>query len=202
MDHFGILRAMDTQRPTPEQPIPAHATKIFTGKIFDVYQWPQRLFNGETATFEQIKRPDSVNVLPITQEGKIILTRQEQPGMKPFVGALGGRVDQGEEPEEAAKRELLEEAGIETTQLVLWDALQITEKVDWVIWTYIAKDCKKVSQQNVDAGEKIELIEVTFDEYLDVVAEDDYRDTEISLKLLKLARHPEQLAATKSTWLS
>lgn len=122
--------------------------------------------------------------------------------MKPFIGALGGRVDEGEEPEQTARRELLEEAGIEAEKYILWDAVQPTEKVDWVIWTYIAKGSKKVSQQNIDAGEKIELIEVTFDEYLDIIAQDDYRDAEISLKLLKLTRYPQELAATKRLWLS
>jgi len=122
--------------------------------------------------------------------------------MKPFIGALGGRVDEGEKPEQTARRELLEEAGIEAEKYILWDAVQPTEKVDWAIWTYIARGCKKVSQQNIDAGEKIELLEVTFDEYLGMVAQDDYRDTEISLKLLKLARHPQELAATKRLWLS
>ncbi len=193
---------MSAHRPNPEQSIPTDATKVFAGKLFDVYQWPQELFNGKVATFEQIRRPDSVNVLPITEDGKIILTKQEQPGMKPFIGALGGRVDEGERPEQTARRELLEEAGIEAGKYILWDAVQPTEKVDWVIWTYIAKGCKKVSQQNIDAGEKIELIEVTFDRYLDIVSQDGYRDTEISLKLLKLARHPQELAATKQLWLS
>lgn len=102
---------MDLHRPLPEQPIPDNAKKVFAGKIFDTYQWPQRLYDGTEVTFEAIRRPDSVNILPITDEGKIILTKQEQPGMKPFIGVLGGRMDEGESPLQTAERELLEEAG-------------------------------------------------------------------------------------------
>jgi len=191
---------MDMQRPLPEQPIPANAKKVFAGKIFDTYQWPQKLYDGTEVTFEAIRRPDSVNILPITSEGKIILTKQEQPGMKSFIGALGGRVDEGETPLQAAERELLEEAGLKGAQFELWDATHIAEKLDWVIWTFIAKDCSKVGEQQVDGGEKIELIEVTFDEYMDIVARETYRDTEIALKLLQLSARNE-LEAVKKAWL-
>jgi len=191
---------MDLQRPLPEQPIPNNAKKVFAGKIFDTYQWPQKLYDGTEVTFEAIRRPDSVNILPITSEGKIILTKQEQPGMKSFIGALGGRVDEGETPLQAAERELLEEAGLKGAQFELWDATHIAEKLDWVIWTFIAKDCSKVGEQQVDGGEKIELIEVTFDEYMDIVAQETYRDTEIALKLLQLSARNE-LEAVKKAWL-
>ena len=191
---------MDIRRPLPEQPIPDNAKRVFAGKLFDTYQWPQRLYDNTEATFEAIRRPDSVNVLPITKEGKIILTQQEQPGMKPFIGVLGGRVDGAESPLQAAKRELLEEAGLRAKRFDLWDATHIAEKVDWVVWTFIAKDCSKVSTQNVDGGEKIGLIEVTFDEYMDIVTQDTYRDTEIALKLLRLSAR-NKLGTVKDAWL-
>jgi 8-oxo-dGTP pyrophosphatase MutT (NUDIX family) len=190
---------MDLQRPLPEQPIPVNAKKVFAGKIFDTYQWPQRLYDGTDVTFEAIRRPDSVNILPITSEGKIILTKQEQPGMKPFIGALGGRLDEGETPLQAAERELLEEAGLKAEKYELWSTTHIAEKLDWVIWTFVAKGCSKVSEQQVDGGEKIELIEVTFDEYMDIVAQETYRDTEIALKLLQLFARNE-LGTVKRAW--
>ena len=36
--------------------IPPEAKCVFRGKIFDVYQWPQRLYDGSTATFEMLRR--------------------------------------------------------------------------------------------------------------------------------------------------
>jgi 8-oxo-dGTP pyrophosphatase MutT (NUDIX family) len=191
---------MNAQRPTPKQSIPPDATKVFSGIIFDVYQWPQKLYNGQTATFEQLRRPDSVNVIPITDEGKIILAKQEQPGMDPFIGAISGRVDRGEKPEQAAKRELLEEGGLRAEQLLLWDATQIAEKLDWTVWTFIAKRCQQTNQQ-LEGGEKIQLIEVTFEEYIDLVTQDNYRDSEIALKLLKLSRLEGELERVKRDWL-
>lgn len=110
---------MNIKRPSSKQPIPANAQKVFKGKLFDIYQWKQELFDGKKVTFEKLKRPDTVNVIPITSNGEIVISEQEQPGTDPFIGCLGGRIDEGEEPLEAAKRELLEETGMEASEYVL-----------------------------------------------------------------------------------
>lgn len=188
---------MKVARPASKQPIPPNARRVFKGKIFDVYQWQQKLFDGTILTFEKIKRTDSVNVFPITKEKKIILTEQEQPGGKPFIGALGGRIDANESPLEAAKRELLEEAGYQAKKYILWDATQLLEKIDWAVYSFIAKNCKKIKKSHIDAGEKIKLIYVTFEEFLDLVAQENYRDVEIALKSFRLIKEPKKLEETR-----
>lgn len=42
--------------------VPDAAQHVFEGMIFDVYQWPQKLFDGSEHTFEMLKRPDTVVV--------------------------------------------------------------------------------------------------------------------------------------------
>src|SRR3989344_1936457 len=177
---------MNIKRPSSKQPIPEKAQRVFKGKIFNVYQWEQEMFDGKSVTFEKIRRTDTVNVLPVTSDGKIILSEQEQPGIEPFVGVIGGRVDEGEEPLEAAKRELLEETGYEANEYILWDAIQFTEKIDWAIYTFVAKGCNKIKEQSVDSGEKIKLKFVSFDEFIKLASHDNYRDVEIALKLFKI----------------
>ena len=104
---------MNIERPKSKQPIPDHAKVVFKGVMFDVYQWEQELFDGSKTTFEKLKRPDTVVTFPILPDGKILLTKQEQSGKEPFIGATGGRVDEGEDILDAAKRELMEETGYE-----------------------------------------------------------------------------------------
>src|SRR3989344_9504870 len=113
---------MNIQRPKSKQPMPDNAKRVFKGVIFDVYQWEQEMFDGSKATFEKLKRPDTVVIFGVLPDGKIILTEQEQPSKEPFIGATGGRVDEGEEILAAAKRELLEESGYEAEEFILWDA--------------------------------------------------------------------------------
>jgi hypothetical protein len=85
------------ERPVSRQPIPENAKLAFKGKIFDVYQWEQEMYDGSKTIFEKIKRPDTVVVFPVLDDGTILLTEQEQPGREPFIDAPGGRVDEGEE---------------------------------------------------------------------------------------------------------
>lgn len=139
---------------------------------------------------------------PITGDGKIILTEQEQPGRIRFIGTIGGRIDPGEGPQSAAARELMEEAGLAAGRLILWDAVQITEKLDWAAFTFIAKDLKPVNKTLSDVGERIKLVEATFDEYMEIIAKDDYRDTEIALKLLRLGKQKGALEKLQAEWFS
>lgn len=181
------------------QPIPPSAKAVHTGKIFTTYQWPQRQFDNSIVTFEAVRRADSVNVLPVTAEGKIMLTKQEQPGMPPFISALGGKVDPGETPRQAGERELLEEAGLQAKSLTLWHASQISMYIDWACWTYIAHGCTKVADPTPDQGEKIELIEVTFEEYLTIVTEPVYRDKDVAFELMRKQARGE-IEQVKNEW--
>lgn len=170
---------MNIPRPASKQPIPEGAKCVFKGKIFDVYQWEQSMYDGSTQTFEKLKRPDTVVVFPVLDDGSILLTEQEQPGKKPFISAPSGRVEEGEDILEAAKREFLEETGYEATEYVLWKSVHPTSKIDWVVYVFIAKGCKKETDQSLDAGEKIELIQVSFDKFLQIGRDERFADKEI-----------------------
>lgn len=181
---------MNIQRPVSKQPIPEHAQRVFKGKLFDTYQWEQELFDGTKTTFEKLKRPDTVVVFPVLPNGKIILTKQEQPGKEPFIGATGGRVDEGEDILSAAKRELLEESGYKAEEFILWDAQHPASKIDWVVYTFIAKGLKKVADLKLDAGEKIELLEVTLDEFIEIGTDKNFSEVEIVNKLFRAKLDP------------
>jgi ADP-ribose pyrophosphatase len=59
-----------------------------------------------------IERPDAAIVFPLTREGEVVLVRQYRPAIEGIeLGLPAGLVDEGEEPEKAARRELLEETG-------------------------------------------------------------------------------------------
>lgn len=176
---------MNIQRPVSKQPIPDNAKRVFKGVLFDAYQWEQEMFDGSKATFEKLKRSDSVVVFPVLPDGKIILTEQEQPGGEPFIGATGGRVDEGEEILAAAKRELLEESGYEAEEYVLWDARHPANKIDWVVYTFIAKGLKKVADLHLDAGEKIKLLPVNFDELVEIAINDNFSEKEMVTKFFE-----------------
>jgi ADP-ribose pyrophosphatase len=166
-------------RPISTQPLPDHAECVYKGKIFDVYQWQQEMYDGTKKTFENLKRPDTVVVFPVLDDGSILLTEQEQPNKATFIGACGGRVDEGEDILEGAKREFLEETGYEASEYILWKSVHPASKIDWVVYFFIAKGCEKVSDQSLDGGEKIELKKVSFDELLQIGRNPKFMEKEI-----------------------
>lgn len=184
-------------RPPSKQPLPSHAKKVFQGTIFSVWQWAQTLYDGTTTTFEKIQRRDTVGVIAVTEDKKIILTRQEQPGIREFIGMPGGIIDNGEDVLDAAKRELLEETGCISDKWELFDSVQPTTKVDWAIFLFIAKDCRKVQAENPDPGEKLSTLLVSWDELLTYSKRPEFRDSEFSLKIYRASGTPGRVDKLK-----
>lgn len=146
-----------TSRPASKQLRPSSAKIVFKGVLFDVWQWQQAFSDGSKKTFETLQRPDTVLILPVLPDGLVILAEEAQPGMVSMLRTLGGRIEPGELPEEAARRELLEESGFAAKELRLWDAWQPVNKIDWAVYLYVAHGLSKQSGTALEAGEKITL---------------------------------------------
>ncbi len=150
------------------------------------------MFDGSFATFEKVKRrEDTVTIVPITTDKKIISTREEQPGSEVFVSIPAGRMYRAEDPRDAAKRELLEETGYAPKKLVLWDSLQPSGHIDWAHYIFIAYGCKKIRPQHLDAGEKIKTRNISFQQFLRLAARDDFRAKDVALKVFRTLTLPK-----------
>jgi 8-oxo-dGTP pyrophosphatase MutT (NUDIX family) len=165
--------------------IPGHAKRVFKGIIFDVYQWEQKMFDGSTATFERLKRPGTVEVIPVIGD-KILLAREQQPDTDELYTFFGGRQEEGEEPLATAKRELLEEAGLASDDWQLIQTYEPVGKIDWTISVFVARNCRNVAAQKLDAGEKIQIEEVGFDAFVDIVTRKDFWEREFSHDLYRM----------------
>lgn len=150
--------------------MPENAKKVFSGVIFDVYQWEQKMYDGSIETFERLDRADTIDVLAVTTAGKILIQRQSQPDRdEAFLCLIGGRVEKEEDTLVAAKREMLEETGYFSSEWELLGSYQPTVKIRWEMFVYVARNCEKIDEQHLDPGEQIELQKVTFDEFIDLV---------------------------------
>lgn len=175
-------------------PLPKNAKKVFNGIIFDVYQWPQKMYDGSTETFEMLKRPDTVQVIA-TVGNKILLAYESQPTKGPAYTLFGGRVDREEKPLAAAKRELREEAGLASHQ---WQRLKIWRpyhKIDWAVHLYIARDCFTISTPTLDPGEKITIKTVNFKEFIDIVTNEKFWGKELTCDVLRMKLDKKKLTA-------
>lgn len=165
--------------------LPPQAKKVFQGKIFSVYQWEQKLYDGTSATFEMLKRPGTIQIIP-TADNHIFVSYEEQPTKPLSFSLLGGRQEPDENPLITAKRELLEESGLKSDDWELIKTYEFQGKIEWPLYYYIARNCKKVAEQKLDPGEKLEVKEVSFSDFIEMASSEDFGNQMFSNDILRI----------------
>lgn len=98
--------------------------RIFDGRVFAVDRDRVRLPHGRDVTLDVVRHPRSVVLVPVPEPGHVILIRQYRYAVDQWLWELpAGSVDDGESPEEAARRECHEEIGQVPATLVRLAAL-------------------------------------------------------------------------------
>ena len=101
--------------------------RVFQGKVFSVDRDRVKMPNGRTVTVDVVRHSRSVVLVPVPEPGKLILVRQYRYAVNAFLWELpAGSVDQGESPEEAARRECHEEIGLVPSTTVRLGAMYPT----------------------------------------------------------------------------
>jgi len=174
-------------------PPPANAQQVFHGEIVDVYQWPQVQYDGTTATFETVVRPDTVGVLAFLDPHTILLTRQEQPHKpEPFWDIPGGRVDAGETHETACRREFQEETGHVGARWLLWHRRPYVGLFRYEESLFLTTDLTLDPRGNhEDAGERITLVPTPWSEVVRLCLAKKIRTRHAMLAILAMAYDPE-----------
>ena len=85
---------------------------VYKGRVFSVEVAQVTLPNDREVTVDVVRHPRSVVLIPIPEAGHVILIRQYRYAVNQWLWELpAGSVDEGEEPEAAARRECHEEIG-------------------------------------------------------------------------------------------
>lgn len=134
------------------------------------------LQNGKRIIREKIIKGktdgSAVTILPITEEGKIILIMQPRVFTKETVGIElpAGYIESKETPLEAAQRELLEETGFKPTNAHLFASFYQDQGCSAALnYSVIATGCQKVRNQQLDVSEYIHYLECTWQEVEELV---------------------------------
>ncbi|AJS57969.1 NUDIX domain-containing protein [Paenibacillus sp. IHBB 10380] len=137
---------------------------IFQGKIISLQVDTVQLPNGNTATREVVKHPGAVAVLAL-HEGKLIVVDQyRQPLGRCEVEIPAGKLEPGEDPLEAAVRELKEETGYSCGEMKHLQSFYTSPGfADELIHLYVTEDLT-VGDMAPDEDEFLEMSELTLEE--------------------------------------
>ena len=142
----------------------------YDGSFLKVSRDRVTLPNGAITHREYIHHPGAVTILPVLDDGRIVLERQYRyPNDMVFIEFPAGKIDPGEEPLACARRELLEETGYSATDwqfvCTIHNAIAYSdEHLD----LYLARGLTAGPAQ-LDDGEFVEVFTATLPELLAMV---------------------------------
>jgi ADP-ribose pyrophosphatase len=162
--------------------------QVFDGALLKVHRDRVRLPDGSTGGREYIRHPGAVAVVPLFDDGRVLLERQfRYPHGREFIEIPAGKLEPGEPHLDTAKRELLEETGYvaaEWTRLgVIHTAIAYTDEA---IELFVARKLT-LRQRSLDQGEFLETLTVPFDEAVAMVRDGRITDAKSVAALLWVA---------------
>lgn len=115
--------------------------------------------SGKEHDFYIIDCPDWVNIIPITEDNKVVMVKQFRHATKEITLEIpGGMVEKEDTPEKAAFRELLEETGYKAGKLTLLGTVHPNPAIiNNRCSTYLARNLEKVNNGERDETEDIEV---------------------------------------------
>lgn len=101
-----------------------------------------------------------VNVIPLTREDEVVLVQQYRHGIRDVTMEIpGGLINPGDTPEEAARRELLEETGYREETLIPLGVVHPNPAIlNNVCYTFLARNVYLSGKQVLDEGEDITVV--------------------------------------------
>lgn len=167
--------------------------QIFDGKIVKLFVDEVELPNGQIATREIVRHPGAVCVVPLTNEGEVVMVKQfRYPFDKVLLEIPAGKLEAGEDPLEAVKRELEEESGAVAGKIDHLGELYTTVAIfDEIIQVYLARDLT-FKDAHPDEDEFIETTKIQLDTLIDMIMKGEIRDAKTQIALLKAEKFIKQ----------
>ena len=171
-----------------EEPTIAEAT-AYQGDLVKVRLATVSLPNGQEITREIVDHPYSVCIVPVDSNGDVLLVRQYRKAVEAMLlEAPAGKMEQGEDPDSTALRELQEEIGHTAGHLESLGSFFVAP--GWctqMIHAYVARELAQ-ARLDADEDEFIEVVRTPLSEVLGLIADGTIRDAKSVASLLLAMR--------------
>lgn len=166
---------------------------IIGNKIFNVVEMdcylPSKAIKNK---FYSIHLRDWVNVFALTADKKVLFVKQHRMGKNIVTYEVpAGAIDEGEDPQKAAARELVEETGYTSDNIRLLKKISVNPAIQTNnCYLYFAENCVKTSEPDFDETEELEFTLLDLD---DVINLENFTLVDNSLSMLAIFYAREHL---------
>ena len=190
------------------KPIDAHlvettveSTQVYLGHFLDVRRDEVRLPDGRTAAREYIVHPGAVMVVPLLDDGRVVIERQYRyPLARVMLEFPAGKLDAGEDAWHCGIRELAEETGYRATEWaragILHNAIAYSNEG---IEVWFARGLS-LGPRGLDDGEFLDVTSATLEELLAASASGEVTDAKTLIGLMWLQNW--RAGAWPLTWMA
>ena len=167
--------------------------QVYRGRLLTVQVLSFTDYQGRLIEREVVRHPGAVLIVPRLKENRLVLLRNQRVAVNERLWELpAGTLEPGEDPAEAARRELAEETGYRAgTIFKLGEFYTSPGFCDELIEVFVARDLRFVGQQ-LEAGEEIDVRVMEQAEALAMVDDGRIRDAKTIAGLLMWSRLPQE----------
>ena len=135
--------------------------------------------------------PDAAAIVAVTEDMKIVLKREYKHATGEVLIEVPAGMFEPKETDglEVAKRELLEETGyVASSWTYFGDTVESSSKLTNRMHIYLAQDCKKVSEQKLDATEELDVLVIDMKEAIEMVMRNEIKCNSSAHGILRAVR--------------
>ena len=162
---------------------------IFEGKVFTVVKDVVKLEDGGKSYRELVLHNGGAGILPIWEDGTVTLVKQYRSGVaSQMVEICAGKLEKGENPIDAAVRELEEELGIVADKIEFLGDIAPTPAYDSeIISIYVATGLRQ-KERKLDEGEFVDVATLSLNEAAELVMDGEITDAKTQIAILKAVK--------------
>jgi len=161
--------------------------EIYNGKIVKLRVDKVELPNGNTSSREIVEHPGAVCILPLKEDGRVVLVNQfRKPIEKILLELPAGKLEKGEKPEACAVRELTEETGYRAGKMEYIFSFYTTPGFsNEILHLFLATELIP-GECNPDGDEMVEVVEIELGELVDMITKGEIKDSKTIMGILAL----------------